>query len=791
MSPNGANKTPLSKAEKARAKQLQNAMKPSSQNTIKYTSLFEDGMMHITGEYYSKTWELGDANYLTVTEDDKIDIIDNYAECLNGFDSDNVYQLTILNRPIPSNMLDKITYELTGDKNDDLRSEYNEMIASRFATDQKNFQVKKFITVSTDSHDIKTAYSKLKDIENNLTEQFKTVDINIKPLNGSERLNIFGDILRGNPYLDVDYNDVRISGLTTKSFIAPNRIWFKQDQFMLDDKFASVLYIRHYPSFLNDRLIKSLTDIGIEMVINIQVIPHNIGETLREINTIEAKAKMDMVKSQKQAFKGGVSGELASSGVAKQTTEEALKWKTEIEDNDQKIFSGVICVMLKADTEEQLADYINRVKQVGRKHVLDFDVVNYHQEEALNTILPIGKAYLDIKRNYLRDMTTANIATQIPFTNTDLQSDSPTAIYYGQNQLSNNVITLDRQRDLNTASGVVLGSSGSGKSVFVKANEVIPTILKYPEDRVIIVDPEDEYSDIGRAFGAQLIDIFPGSNTHLNLMDLPDEDALSNEDGLDPIGQKASLIMGFFENILSEVTDEDFSMIDRVTRLCYEKITDRTPTLSDWHDILLQQPEPVAKQLALKSESYTKGSQNVFSFETNVDITDKVVIFNLKKLTGKLKSFALMVVQDYIWNQVVNNQGKLTTRIYFDEMQNQFQTENQAQFFTDLYARVRKYGAIPTGITQNVETLLERSQGRKLLSNSDFIVLLKQKKTDIRELTEVVNLTPALIRFIEKPKAKGTGLIIANHNIAVPFENPISKNTKLFEIVGTDAYKKI
>ena len=238
--------------------------------------------------------------------------------------------------------------------------------------------------------------------------------------------------------------------------------------------------------------------------------------------------------------------------------------------------------------------------------------MNYHQEEALNTILPIGKAYLDIKRNYLRDMTTANIATQIPFTNTDLQSDSPTAIYYGQNQLSNNVITLDRQRDLNTASGVVLGSSGSGKSVFVKANEVIPTILKYPEDRVIIVDPEDEYSDIGRAFGAQLIDIFPGSNTHLNLMDLPDEDALSNEDGLDLIGQKASLIMGFFENILSEVTDEDFSMIDRVTRLCYEKITDRTPTLSDWHDILLKQPEPVAKQLPLNPNHILKVLKTYF-----------------------------------------------------------------------------------------------------------------------------------------------------------------------------------
>ena len=180
--------------------------------------------------------------------------------------------------------------------------------------------------------------------------------------------------------------------------------------------------------------------------------------------------------------------------------------------------SGIFAVMLKADTPEELADYTNRVKQAGRKHVVDFEETYYHQEEALNTMLPIGKTYLDVKRRFMRDMTTTNIATQIPFTNTDLQSSSPMAIYYGQNQISNNIITLDRQRDLNTSSGVILGSSGSGKSVFVKTSEVIPTILRYPDDRIIIVDPEDEYSDIGRAFDAQLIDIFPDSQTHLNCM---------------------------------------------------------------------------------------------------------------------------------------------------------------------------------------------------------------------------------------------------------------------------------
>lgn len=779
----------MTKEEKKRAKQLQQAMKPSSQNTIRYTSLFEDGLMHITGEEYSRTWQLGDTNYITSDEDDKEDVIDSYADCLNGFDSENLYQLTVINRPVPSSMLERIKYDTAGNYYDRIRGEYNHMIESRFATDQNNFKVEKFITVSTRARDLGNAHRLLNGIEKEVEKQFQSVDIPIKRLTGSERLNVFGEILRDNPYLNVDYRDVAISGLTTKSFIVPGRIWFQQDKFMLDQKYAAILYIRQYPSFLNDRLIKSLTDIGIWLAINIQAAPQNIGDSIAKINNADAVAKMDMVKSQKGAAQDGVSGELAISGKAVEITEDAAKWKKEIEEYDQKIFSGIFTVMVKADTEEELRDHIGRVKQAGRKHVVDFEEVYYHQEEALNTALPIGKAYLDVKRRFMRDMTTANIATQIPFTNTDLQSDSPNAIYYGQNQLSNNVITLDRQRDLNTPSGVILGSSGSGKSVFVKTGEVIPTILKYPNDRVIIVDPEDEYSDIGRYFGAQLIDIYPGSSTHLNLMDLPDESALAADDS-DPIGQKSSLIMGLFENILKEVTDKDFSIIDRVTKLCYERITDRTPTLKDWQEILLEQPEQEAQDLALKAESYTTGSQNIFAHETNVDITDQVVIFNLKKLDGKLKPFALMVVQDYIWNQVVNNQGKLTTRVYFDEMQNQFLTDNQAQFFTNLYARVRKYGAIPTGITQNVETLLERSEGRKLLSNSEFVVLLKQKKTDIEGLSQVISLTPALERFIAKPKAKGTGLIIAGPTV-VPFENPIPEDTELFKLVATDAYKTV
>ncbi|MFU2223423.1 VirB4-like conjugal transfer ATPase, partial [Streptococcus pluranimalium] len=244
-------------------------MKASTQNTIKYTSLFEDGLMHIVEEDFSKTWQLGDTNYITGSEDEKLDIIDYYLEALNGLDSDNTYQLTILNRPVPSTLLDQITYDLEGDDRDVFRQEYNEMIRSRFATDQNNFKVEKFVTVSTSARDRKQGYRKLNDIANHFTKQFQIVDIPFQALDGTERLNIFADLLRGNPYLNVDYKDVRISGLRTKSFIAPGRLWFQPDQFMMDKKYCKILFARTFPAFLNDRLIKSLTDIGIELAISI------------------------------------------------------------------------------------------------------------------------------------------------------------------------------------------------------------------------------------------------------------------------------------------------------------------------------------------------------------------------------------------------------------------------------------------------------------------------------------------------------------------------------------------
>lgn len=776
-------KTPkLSKAEKDRAKRLRRTMTASTQNSLNYQWLTPDGLMTITNDTYSKTYRLGDTSYITATDDERIDVIETNADIFNSLDIDNDLQLLILNRRVETTSLSAIRYDLTQDGYDDYRKEYNHMIQERFSHDQNTFKVEKYLTITAQADQDHQARRILDDTANVIESQYSGLGISFKEMDGLDRLMIFRKLLRRENFLDFTYEDIAISGLSTRDFIAPNYLKFEKDHLRIDDAYARILYVKQYPTFLNDKLIKNILDTGIELAISLHAKPYDTADALKKIKTVKSSVRREMIKSQKAAAKAGYGSDLAVGGKAIETSRETEKWTEELQDNDQKMFSGVMAVYLIADSLEELNNYTEQVQRSVRKNTVELDKCYLYQEEALNTILPIGVPFINVKRRFMRDMTTSNLATQVPFTNVDLRSSSPRAVYYGQNQLSKNPITLDRKKDLNTGSGAIFGISGSGKSVLAKGGEIIPTLLRYTEDQIIIVDPEDEYTDIGREFNAEVITIAPGSPNHFNLLDLPDKDKLQAEDS-DPIGQKANLLSTLFENIFSEVSDDEFAMIDRVTRKTYETVD--KPTFKDWQRVLEEQPEDIAKALALKAEPYTMGSNDIFAHPTNVNMENRFIIFNLKQLSGKLKPFALLVIQDYIWNQVVNFQGKTTTWLYFDELQLYFKNKLQATFFTELYSRIRKYGALPTGITQNPETVLSTEEGRKLVANCEFLVLLKLKRTDLEALSQVTPLTPSLERFVLRPKAKGTGLIVAGDTI-VPFENPIPKDTKLYQLVATD-----
>lgn len=785
----------LTKFEKKRKRRLiKNAA--TTQNSLKYVSNFQSGLMNIVDDEYSRMFELGNLDYEVASEDDQADIVVDYVEALNSLDKQSRYQLLVLNRRIKSSLLDNILLKPKNDEFDIYRSEINSIVTDRFVHDQKNFETQRFAIFSTEAKSAKQADRQLNTIGKNYEKRFNDSDNNLsfKEYDGLDRLKVMAGMLRPGKFFSTTYRDIALSGLNSKSFIAPGYLKFYDNYFQIDNKFGKVIYIRDYPENLEDRLIHDICETSHELAISIHAKPYDIVTAKKNLNNVKLSNKQDIARQQKENFKDGLSEDMVS-GVAKEvnkTTEDLAK---EMKENGQRLFSGIFTVMLIENTKEELEFAYKDVKEQGQALGVEFDDIYYMQEEALNTVLPIGKPYLDMEKNYMRDMTTLNIATQIPFTNIELQS--PTGKYYGQNQLSNNIITIDRKRDLNTPSGLVLGSSGSGKGMTVKWGliyDLLTTIMNDTEnekkqEHCIIVDPEDEYSDIGKKFGAEILDISSGTKHHLNILDMADFSKLDLEDSKeDLIKEKANLLVSLFESILKSFSDNEASVTDRVTRLTYDrfKTISRKPTLIDWYEILKEQPEDFVKSFVVKVEPFILGSQDIFAHETNIDLSAPFIIFNIKHLDERLKPFAMKVILDQIWKQIVFSQNKLTIHLYFDELQLNFDTEENAAWFFKLWSRVRKYGAVTTGITQNVGTLLEKSAGQKMISNSEFIVLLRQKPSDMEHLKRVMKIPISLQKYAGEKVPKGTGLIYAGGNI-VPFENPIPTDTQLFDLMNTDS----
>ncbi|MFK4926718.1 VirB4-like conjugal transfer ATPase, CD1110 family [Lactococcus garvieae] len=757
----------------------------TTQNTIKYTSCFESGVMHIVEDEYSKMYALGDIEYEVAGDDERLDVVVSYAEALNAIDKNSRYQLLVLNQKINASALEGILLPYQGDTSDAYREEINEIISERYERDQKNFEVKKYAIFTTKANDVKQASRQLNTLKQNFEKRFNDSDIglSIDALDGQERLEIMTQLLRPGKHLKKGvYQDMALSGLSSKAFISPNRLQFFEDYFKIDNKFGKVIYVREYPKHLEDQLIQELCKGGRELAIALHAKPYDMTKLRKELQNKQTMNKAEIAKQQKELFQDGLNEDMVS-GLASEVDKSTKKLQEDFRENGQKLFSGVFTTLLIADTLAELREATTEIKDIAHTWQVEFDDCYKNQEEALNTILPLGKPYLDVERNYMRDMTTNNVVTQIPFSNVELQS--PTGEYYGQNQISNNLITIDR-KELRTPSTLIFGSSGSGKGMTVKWL-MLNKLLRLNGERFIIVDPESEYLPIGKAFGAEILDISSGTQHHLNILDMVDERLLLDEDkSVDLVKEKANLLCSLFESVLKQFGDAEAGMVDRVTRLTYERYAGQSPTLVEWFEVLKEQNEPVAQDLVIKVEPYTIGSQNIFAHPTNIDLTSSFIIFNIKKLDERMKPFAMKVILDQIWKQVVNNQNKYLTNLYFDELQLNFDTDENAKWFSGLWSRVRKYGTHTTGITQNPSVLLERTQGERMISNTELLVLLGQKKTDVTHLKKVMSLSPDVLKYVGDKVPKGSGLISAG-GVIVPFENPIPKNTELFELMNTDA----
>lgn len=746
------------------------------QDVIPVTDIYDDGIFRIGKDKFSKSFKFTDINYAVASREDKEEMFLEYSELLNSFDSGATTKITINNRRL--NRLDfekSILIPLKGDALDIYRDEYNKMLLDK-ATGANSMVQDKYITVSVCKKNIEEARTYFNRVGNDMITHLSKLGSQCIELEAEERLRIFHDFYRVGEESSYHFsiNESCKKGHSFKDYICPDSMEFEKDFFKIGDRYGRVLFMRDYASYIKDSMISELTELNRNLMLSIDVIPVPTDEAVREAESRLLGVETNITNWQRRQnannnFSATVPYDM------EQQKKEMKEFLDDLTTRDQRMMFGVLTMVHTADTKEQLDNDTEALLTTARKHLCQFAILKFQQMDGLNTAMPFGVRKIDS----FRTLTTESLSVLMPFRVQDIFHDN--GIYYGQNVISKNMIIADRKQLLN-GNEFILGVSGGGKS-FAAKGEIVNQILSSDAD-VIIVDPEREYGALVNALGGEVINISATSKNHINAMDMSEEYG----DGANPVILKSEFIMSLCEQFLPLGAKEK-SIIDRCTAGVYRtyqqnNYTGRVPTLQDFRAELLKQDEPEAQEIALAIELFTNGSLNTFAKQTNVDTDNRLICYDILDLGKQLMSIGMLVVMDSILNRITQNRAKgKSTFIFIDEIYLLFQHEYSANFLFTLWKRVRKYGAYATGITQNVDDLLQSHTARTMLANSEFIVMLNQASTDREELARLLNISDLQLSYITNVEA-GHGLIKVGSSL-VPFANKFPKNTQLYRLMTT------
>lgn len=773
------------------------------QDTIPFVSILEkEGIIMTSPNHYSKSYLLHDINYQIAKENEQEEMYIRYGNFLNSFEQDVRIQITINNRNVNQDTFEKDTLlRQTGDELDYLREEYNQMLLDKMSEGKNNMKRDKYLTLSIYAENDNEAITTFNRIAGEMTINLKRVGgAEATPINGIERLRILHDIynlghesefaasarINGETVNSCNFKTLYEMGASPKDLISPTSFDFsKKDSFMVGDKYARVLYLHELPAILGDNILSDLTDTNCNMLTTLNIEAVEQDKALKLVSTQATNIRANVIEAQKRAAKGGYDGSMISPTL-KKSSEEAEELLSDLTGRNQKMFLTTLVITHFADDMDQLNQDTELITSIGRKHLCQIKKLNYQQEIGFNSCLPLGINKIAVKRT----LTTESTAIFMPFNSQELTQKN--GMYYGLNSVSHNLILYNRTNGQNY-NGFILGTPGAGKSFSAK-REMLNVLLNTNDD-VIIIDPEREYGPMAELLGGQVIKVSAGGNVHINPMDMDD----NYSDDEDPVVLKSDFILSLCETVIGGrygLTATQHAIIDRCIRRVYKDFErlDKTPTLLDFQEVLENQSEPAAKEIAIALELYTKGSLNIFAQPTNVKTKSRFIVYDVKDIGGNLKTMAMLIILDNIWNQLCRNRAenkksRKFTWIYIDEIYLLFQQESSAAFLQQLYKRARKYGGAPTGITQNVEDLLMNPTARSMLSNCNFIEMLNQAPLDRAELAHLLNISPTQLSYITNADA-GQGLLYiaasqSTPGCIVPFNDQFPKDTAMFKAMNT------
>ncbi len=747
----------------------------SVQDVIPVKRIWNDGIF-LAGERYVKSWKFTDINYLVASREDKESMFLTYSELLNSLDSGATTKITINNRRVSRNDLEKsILMEMKDDGLDVYRKEYNHMLMDK-AMGGNGIIQEKYLTVSVPKKDIEEARAYFGRVGSDLEQHFSALGSKCREMGAPERLKVLHDFYRSGEeeFFIPDLNDIMKKGHDFKDTICPDSIERHKDYLMLGGRYARVLFLKDYASYIKDSFVSELTEMNCSMMLSIDIVPVPTDEAVREVEKRLLGVETNITNWQRKQNKNNNFSAVVPYDMELQR-KESKEFLDDLTTRDQRMMFAVITMVITADTKEQLEADTEAVLSTARKHMCQMAVLKYQQMDGLNTVLPIGTRRI----NAFRTLTTESLAVFMPFKVQEIMDRG--GIYFGENAISHNLIMCNRAKLMNQSSWL-LGVPGSGKSF--SAKELIAFLILNTEDDIMIFDPEGEYGPLVEAMGntGSVIHIAAGGHDRLNAMYMVEGYGDSN-----PIVVKSEFIMSLIEQIDKKgVGPQHKSIIDRCIGAVYRE-SDETgiaPTLCSLREKLLAQPEPEAKQIALSLELYTTGSLDIFGKQSNVDLDRRVVVFDTHGLGAQLKPAGLLVITDTMLNRVTLNwkKGK-RTHVFIDEIHVVFENDYSAQFFNSAWRQFRKRNAYPTAITQNVEYLLDSVQASTMLSNSEFIIMLNQAASDREKLADLLNISNEQMSYITNADP-GCGLIKYGGSL-VPFINRFPKNTKLYELMTT------
>ena len=756
----------------------------TAQESITFERMFQDGICRVEANYYTKTIQFQDINYQLAQQEDKTEIFEEWCSFLNFFDSSVHFQLSFTNLATDvSDFEKKIRIAHKNDGFDDVRDEYSEILLHQMEAGNNGLTKTKYLTFGIHAESRKIAKPRLIHIETDILNNFKRLGVQAKVLTGTERLEVMyrqfhiGDEAK----FRFDWKLLPGSGLSVKDFIAPSSFAFPTGRyFQMGEMYGCMSFLSIDASDISDRLLADFLSMESSQIVTMHLQSVDQNAAIKTVKHTITELDRSKIEEQKKAVRAGYDMDIIPSDLATYGSDAKALLK-ELQSQNERMFLMTFLVMNTGKTKQELENNVFQAASIAQKHNCNLIRLDYQQEQGLMSMLPLAHNLIEIERG----MTTSSTAIFVPFTTQELFQNGPGALYYGLNALSNNMIMVDRKK-LKNPNALILGTPGSGKSFSAKRE--ITNCFLVTDDDIIISDPESEYSPLVERLDGQVIKISPTSDQFINPMDIN----MNYSDEDNPVALKADFILSLCELIVGSkdgLKPVEKTVIDRCIHQIYQRYfenpgPENMPVLGDLYQELIKQEEPEARHVATALEIYVTGSLNVFDHRTNVELTNRLVCYDIKDLGKQLKKIGMLVVQDQVWGRVTENrsQGR-STRYYMDEMHLLLREEQTAAYTVEIWKRFRKWGGIPTGITQNVKDLLASKEVENIFENSDFIYMLNQAVGDRQILAKQLNISPHQLSYVTH-SGEGEGLLFYG-NVILPFVDRFPANTELYRIMTT------